>query len=138
MTLRDGLTPADTERILDRNDYTHGLRDSDMTIAADPRRPFVPSLCGHLMVPRSSASRRGPPAPHTSERRSSSQHESFVLVVATKHIPAGQEVLAPYGYEYWCRLPLPTIRTWMAEFASTKQASVARILKRFKPGAIGP
>lgn len=37
---------------------------------------------------------------------------AVIACVATRDIEEGEEVLAPYGYEHWCKLPIKQARSW--------------------------
>ncbi len=50
-----------------------------------------------------------------------------VLVVATRDIADREELLAPYGYEYWSDPADP--ERMMAEFSQTRNAEQAKALR---------
>ena len=59
---------------------------------------------------------------------------SYVLAIATKDIDEGQEILVPYGYEYWSELPFKIVQSMLREFFGSllpcQRAAIFRVLPR--------
>ena len=142
--LRVGATAADAARV---DGYAQFLRRSEdgkvFEVCGDPARPFRPGASGHLIndphpdvgkicrLPGDSASYGRGLLEYMVRTQGLSNcflkpHASgqCVMVVATRDISSGEELLAPYGYEYW--IDVPDAGPWLEEFMASPRPAGAQ------------
>jgi hypothetical protein len=114
--------------------YAQHLCDREegtIEVIGDPAHGFEAHACGHLINDPHPATETILPRPGNAEEywRAMLDYEvrvkaltncaltpfedTAVMCVATRDIAEGEEVLAPYGYEYWCRVPGHQCWAWL-------------------------
>ena len=125
-------------------------RDADGTtheICGDPSKPFDAGACGHLANdPHPDPTKLGVPGDSEAFGRGMVEyvlriqgsancamrpHRGVcVLLVATRDVEAGEELLVPYGYEYWSSPPDPMamLKEYMASRTESEKSTLDRLV----------
>lgn len=136
----DGQTALMADRRLSEEEqaamHGHLLTEADgnaVEVVGDVTRPFVPHACGHLINdphpcvdtilarPRSASEMWKAKLEYELRAVDAANcvfkpyNDLVVLCVATRDIAAGEEVLAPYGYAYWCKVSAFKLTRWFIE-----------------------
>ncbi len=152
LTRVDGSAPAgegDVSRLMKYAQFLRRDESGVWELIGDPSRPFRAGACGHLINDphpdartiqkatdgRSDVYGREMIQYMTSVTRRANcvmkPHRSglCVLVVAARDIADGEELLAPYGYEYWSDAADP--ERMLAEFTRTRTAKQAKAMRAY-------
>lgn len=151
------LSTGEAESLCDYGQFLSRTADGKVyQLIGDPSHPFEPHGCGHMINDPHPAAETICTRPGSPEElwRAFLEYELRikgamncvlepfeglgVLCVATRDIAEGEEVLAPYGYEYWCKLEGPQMMDWfMAHSVKLRRErpgeyqAACKILRRF-------